>query len=73
MLKIKLFAIACVLSLAALVPNISPVFVSKAEDDNILREIAGYRSWTKITKEPLGFQLKIASGEFQVDNASGSE
>ena len=70
MLKIKLFAIAGVLSVAAIVAGIPPVFVSKAENDSILREIAGYKNWTKITKEPLSFALK---GDFQIDSASGSE
>jgi hypothetical protein len=53
MLKIKLFAVAVVLSLTAIVLSYSPVFVSKAENDTILRQIAGYKTWQRINKEPI--------------------
>jgi len=73
MLKIKLFAVLGTLGLLAIAWSISPIIVSKAEGDEILREIAAYKNWTKITKEPLGFQLGVSSGQFQIDGASGSE
>lgn len=63
MLKIKLFAVACVLSLTAIVLSISPVFVSKADGDRILQEIAVYKSWQRITKEP----IKVDGNTFIVD------
>lgn len=50
MSKIKLFAVAGILSAVAIVVNVSPVFVSKAENDEILKAIAGYKTWTKVTK-----------------------
>lgn len=53
MLKIKVFAIAGVLGLVAFVLNNSPVFVSKAESDSILQQIAGYKTWQRINKEPI--------------------
>lgn len=61
-IKIKLFAVSGVLSLLAIVLGSSPVFVSKAEDDKILQSIAGYKSWTKITKEPIRVELGEFSG-----------
>jgi hypothetical protein len=53
MLKFKLFAVAGFLTLAAIVLAVSPVFVSKAEPDTILREIATYKNWEKVTKKPI--------------------
>ena len=57
MSKIKIFVAAGVLSLAAIVLNISPVFVSKAEDDKVLQAISGYKKWTKVTKEPIAVDV----------------
>lgn len=73
MSKIKIFAVAGILSLVAIVLANSPVIVSKAEGDEILREIAAYKTWTKITKEPLSFRIGVLPGQFQIDGASGSE
>jgi len=53
MLKIKFFAVVLVLSLAAIVSNLSPIFVSKAESDVIMQQIAGYKTWQRINKEPI--------------------
>ncbi len=66
MSKIKLFAILSILCLVIMVLNISPVFVSKAESDFVLQEIASYKTWTKITGEP----IKVASS-FQIDGSGG--
>lgn len=68
MLKIKVFAIGVVLSLVAIVLSSSPVFTSKAESDTVLQQIAAYKTWQRINKEP----IKV-SGGFQIDGASGSE
>lgn len=67
MLKIKVFAIGIVLSLVAIVLSNSPVFTSKAESDTVLQQIAAYKTWQRINKEP------IKVGGFQIDGASGSE
>jgi len=64
--KIKLFAIAGVLILTAIVLAVSPVFVSKAEPDTILREIATYKNWEKVTKKPI-----LATSSFTIDAESG--
>jgi lipopolysaccharide export LptBFGC system permease protein LptF len=61
MLKIKVFIIAGVLSLAAIVLNSSSVPISEAQADPVLKEISGYKNWTKITKEPI-FTLAASSG-----------
>lgn len=63
-IKIKLFAVAGILSLVAIVLGNSPVFVSKAESDVILQQISGYKNWQRINKEPI-------KGGFQIDGASG--
>lgn len=67
MLKIKLFAVAVFLILTAIVLSYSPARVSKAESDPILQQIAGYKTWQRINKEP------ILVGGFQIDGAAGSE
>lgn len=75
MLKIKLFTVAVVLSLAAIVLNYSPVSVSKAESDSILQQIAGYKTWQRINKEPIkvGFQIDLASGSEQIFMIDGQK
>ena len=66
MLKIKVFIIASVLCLVTFVLSTSPVFVSSAEGDTVLQQIAGYKTWQRINKEP----IKVS---FMIDGASGSE
>ncbi len=61
MLKIKLFVIVVVMSLVGIISSTSYQFSSKAESDTILGEIAAYRTWAKVTKEPLGFQIDGAA------------
>lgn len=52
MLKIKIFAIAAVLFLTGIVLKSSRQFSSHAQSDEVSNEIAEYKSWSKITKEP---------------------
>lgn len=66
MIKIKLFAALSLLSFAAIIFSVSPVFVSKAENDSILQEIAQYKNWQRISKEPI-------KSVFQIDGNSGDE
>lgn len=66
MIKIKLFVVLSLLSFVAIIFSVSPVFVSKAENDSILQQIAGYKKWQLINQEP------IKSG-FQIDGVSGDE
>lgn len=61
MLKLKIIAAASILSLVGIILNISHHFSSKAEDDSILQEIAGYKNWTRITKEPLVVAINEAA------------
>lgn len=65
MLRIKIFVIVSILFLVGIVLNSSDGFESSAKGD-VFEEIASYKTWTKITKEP----IKTA---FQIDGASGSE
>ncbi len=53
MLKVKLIAILSILGLVGIVLNSSHQFSSKAQTDDVLTEIADYKTWTKITKEPI--------------------
>lgn len=53
MLRVKICAVIGVFGVITFVLNSSPVFVSKAENDEILKEIAGYKNWTKVTKAPI--------------------
>ncbi len=68
MLKIKLVAVAFLLSVTAIVVSFSPARVSRAESDPILQQIAGYKTWQRVNNEP----IKVAGG-FQIDGAAGSE
>lgn len=57
---IKSSIIAAVFIFVGIVSNLSPQFTSKAEGDEILKAIGDYKTWSKITKEPLrtnNFQL----------------
>lgn len=65
MFKLKIIAIAVILCLVGIILNSSSHFSSSAKGD-VLQEIAAYKSWTKITKEP----IKV---DFQIDGAGGKE
>ena len=67
MLKIKLFAIAAFLILTAIVLSSSRQFTASANED-VLQEIAKYKTWQRINKEP----IKVVSG-VQIDGKSGDE
>jgi hypothetical protein len=66
MLKIKLITIFGVFVLVGIVLSNSSSYSTSAETDNALQEIANYKTWTKITKEP----IKVG---FQVDGKAGDE
>lgn len=52
MLKLKISAIAVFLVLAIVAMNNSSSFSSSAKGD-VLEEIANYKTWTVVTKEPI--------------------
>jgi hypothetical protein len=62
MLKIKIFAVVFILGLVGIVLNGSHHFSVSAND--VADEIANYKNWTRITKEPI-------KAEFTIDNLSG--
>jgi hypothetical protein len=66
MLKIKLFAVAVVVMIAASALSNSRYFAASANEDVLLQEIANYKTWHRMTNEP----IKVASG-FQIDGLSG--
>jgi len=74
-IKIKLFAVAGILSLVVIVLGNSPVFVTKAEGDVVLQQIAGYKTWQRINKEPIkvGFQIDGAGGSVNTFIIDGQE
>lgn len=61
MLKIKLIATLSVLFLVGMVFQNSHSFSTSAKGD-VLKEIANYKTWTKISKEPI--EVKIAEASF---------
>ena len=67
MLKIKLFAVAAFLLTTAIVLSNSRQFAASANED-VFREIASYKTWQRINKEPIKVSL---AGGFQIDGASG--
>ncbi len=75
MIKIKFFVMLSFLSFVAIVFNTSLVFVSKAENDSILQEIAEYKSWQQINREPIKsvFQIDGVSGDDNVFIVDGQE
>ena len=67
MLKIKLIAIISILSVVAFVIQNSHSFSSSAKSD-VFEEIAKYKTWTRINKEP----IKVAD-PIQIDGEGGKE
>ncbi len=61
MLKIKLAVIAIFLSFAGFALINSEQLITSARTD-FVQEIANYKTWSKITKEPLQFKIDEASG-----------
>lgn len=63
MIKIKVSAIAAVLLLVGIVLSGSQQFSTSAEGD-VFEEIASYKTWSKITREPIkvGFTIDGNSG-----------
>lgn len=50
---IKLFSIAGIFGFLAVVFHISPEFETRAAKDEILEKIADYKTWTRVSKEPI--------------------
>ncbi len=67
MLKIKIISILSILILVGTVLSISHSYSTSAKGD-VVQEIANYKTWSKITKEP----IKIVT-QLQVDGESGRE
>lgn len=60
MIKIKLGAIVFIFGLVGIILNSSHRFSSHAESD-AADEIANYKSWSRITKEPIPVKFTIDS------------
>lgn len=74
MFKLKLFAILIVLGLAGAVVLSSDKFSSAAKDD-VLQEIAGYKTWKKLVKPEPKIEIpkevaKVEPGTFQISDSS---
>jgi hypothetical protein len=63
MLKIKLAAVAVILMIAAVALNNSRYFAASA-NENVLPEVAKYKTWQRINKEPIKarFNLEFSGG-----------
>lgn len=73
--RIKLITIFSVLVLVGIIASNSWQFSSLAKDDEILSEIAKYKSWAKISKEPIKVEslnlLRTGSSEIVIGDLSG--
>jgi hypothetical protein len=65
--KIKLIAISGLLTLVGIIASNSNQFSSAAKDDEILSEIAKYKTWQSVNKT----DEKIANGTFIIRDSSG--
>lgn len=65
MLKIKFIAIVGIFVLVGIVLNNSRSFSTSAKED-VLAEIAKYKTWSKINKEPIRVEV-----EFSLDFSGG--
>lgn len=75
MLKVKLIAVLSVFAIVAIVLSSSSSFSTSAENDNAVQEIAGYKTWTKITKEPIKVEFlnKVKAGDKNTFIVDGQE
>jgi hypothetical protein len=73
--RIKLLTIFSVLVLVGIITDNSRQFTSAAKDDEVLSEIAKYKTWTKVSKEPIKVEtlelLKTGSSEIVTSDLSG--
>jgi ABC-type cobalt transport system substrate-binding protein len=65
--RIKLITIFSLLTLVIIIANNSRQFSSSAKDDEVLSEITKYKSWTKVSKEP----IKVESDALTIGGLSG--
>lgn len=61
MRRIKLITILIFIGLVGTVLLSSQQFASKAKGDSVLEQIASYRNWTKVSKEPIKVNVTIDS------------
>ena len=65
--RIKLITIFSMLILVGIIANNSRQFSSAAKDDETLSEIAKYKTWTKVSKDP----IKVESDALTISGLSG--
>jgi hypothetical protein len=63
MKRIKLIVILTLLGLVGAVISSSPQFLAKAEKDQVLTEVAKYKTWTKVSMEPIKVEFDTSSLE----------
>jgi hypothetical protein len=61
MKRIKLITIFSVLMSVGIIASNSRQFSSAAKDDEVLSEIAKYKTWTKVSKEPIKVEFDAIS------------
>lgn len=62
MKRIKLIILMTILSLVGTV-SFSSNQVSKANGDEALEQIATYKTWTKVSKDPIKVEISIGGAE----------
>lgn len=72
MLKIKIITVLSILFIVGLVMSNSRSVLTSANGD-VFQEIAKYKTWSRINKEPIkvGLNMTLSSNSFTVDALSG--
>jgi hypothetical protein len=64
--KIKILSTFSFVALIVAILSFTPNFTAKADGDELIKEIADYKTWKRINKEP----IKVEGG-FTIDDVSG--
>ncbi|NNE65590.1 MAG: hypothetical protein HKN33_03415 [Pyrinomonadaceae bacterium] len=60
MFKAKLIALSLILGFVALIIGSSGNIAVVAEDDPLIKELANYQTWEKITEQPIETGVNVA-------------
>ncbi len=70
---LKLYAIVATLAVVTFFLSASNGFVSNADSDEIINEIAGYKNWARISEQPIkvSFPHLVKDSNFKIDGDGG--
>ncbi len=57
--KIKILATSILFGLVVTILGFAPNFSANAENDEFVKEIADYKTWTKINNEPIRVEITL--------------